>query len=228
MLTDYQGKCAVALVSGGLDSVVSLAQAAAVMDVRLVIFFDYGQRAVDRERNAVLGVVNYYDHPLREVRLDWLAPLVPEGMRRQEPAAGPAAEPTLDTLDDVWVPNRNGVFLNIGAAFAEAHGCDYVVTGFNREEAVEFPDNGAEYVSRVNGGLEISTRSCVRVLSFTQDLDKPRILELGVRLGAPLSVVWSCYHGRQHMCGRCASCKRLKTALLEIGDDTRPLLEFES
>ena len=69
MLTDYQGKRAVALVSGGLDSVVSLAQAAAVMDVRLVIFFDYGQRAVDRERNAVLGVVNYYDHPLREGRL---------------------------------------------------------------------------------------------------------------------------------------------------------------
>jgi 7-cyano-7-deazaguanine synthase len=228
MVTDYQGKRAVALISGGLDSVVSLAQAADLMDVRLVIFFDYGQRALDRERNAVLGVVNFYDHPLREVRLDWLAPLAPAGMRWQEPSAGQAHEPALDTLAAVWIPNRNGVFLNIGAAFAEAHGCDYVVTGFNREEAVEFPDNGAEYVSRVNGGLELSTRSRVRVLSFTQELDKPRILELGVRLGAPLSVIWSCYHGGQRMCGCCASCKRLKSALSEVSDDTRPRLEFES
>jgi len=225
-MTDYQGKRAVALVSGGLDSVVSLAQAADVMDVRLVLFFDYGQKALDRERNAVLGAVNYYDHPLREVRLDWLAPLMPAGMRPQEPAAG--HEPVLDTLDDVWIPNRNGVFLNIGAAFAEAYGCDYVVTGFNREEAAEFPDNGAEYVSRVNAGLELSTRSRLRILSFTQDMDKPRILELGVRLGAPLSVVWSCYHGRQRMCGRCGSCKRLKSALSEVGEDMRPPLEFES
>jgi 7-cyano-7-deazaguanine synthase len=227
-LTDYQGKRALALVSGGLDSVVSLAQAADEMDVRLVVFFDYGQRAVERERNAVLGVVNYYDYPLKEVRLGWFDTLVPEGMRRQEPAADLASEPTLDTLDAVWIPNRNGVFLNIGAAFAEAYGCDYVVTGFNREEATEFPDNGEEYVSRVNGGLEMSTRSRVRVASFTQDLDKPQVLELGVQLRAPLSVIWSCYHSRERMCGRCASCKRLKAALAGVGEETRPSLEFES
>jgi 7-cyano-7-deazaguanine synthase len=229
-LTDYQGKRALALVSGGLDSVVSLAQAAAVMDVRLVVFFDYGQRAIERERNAVLGVVNYYDYPLREVRLSWLDTLVPAGMRRQgaRPTADLASEPTLDTLDAVWIPNRNGVFLNIGAAFAEAHGCDYVVTGFNREEAAEFPDNGEEYVSRVNGGLEMSTRSRVRVASFTQDLDKPQVLELGHQLRAPLSVIWSCYHSRERMCGRCASCKRLKAALAGVNEETRPPLEFES
>ena len=229
-MTDYQGKRAVALVSGGLDSVVSLAQAAAVMEVRLVIFFDYGQRALDRERNAVLGVVNYYDYPLREVRLSWLDLLAPEGMRRQgaRPTADLASEPTLDTRDAVWVPNRNGVFLNIGAAFAEARGCDYVVTGFNREEAVEFPDNGEEYVSRVNGGLEMSTRNRVRVVSFTQDLDKRQVLELGVQLRAPLSVIWSCYHSRERMCGRCASCRRLKAALAGVDGETRPPLEFES
>jgi 7-cyano-7-deazaguanine synthase len=197
------------------------------MEVRLVIFFDYGQRALERERNAVFGAVNYYGFPLREVRLGWLDELVPAGMRRQRPAADPTTEPRLDTPDAVWVPNRNGVFLNIGAAYAEAYGCDYVVTGFNREEAIEFPDNGEEYVSRVNGGLEISTRNRVRVVSFTQDLDKQRILELGVELRAPLSVVWSCYHDRQRMCGRCASCRRLKKALAGVDEKTRPRLDFE-
>jgi 7-cyano-7-deazaguanine synthase len=159
--------------------------------------------------------------------VDWLGKLAPEGMRRPEPDAGPAEVPLLDTLDAVWVPNRNGVFLNIGAAFAEAYGCGYVVTGFNREEAAEFPDNGEEFVARINGGLEMSTRSGVRVVSFTQDLNKSQVLDLGARLGAPLSVIWSCYHAGRRMCGRCASCKRLKAALAEVDEATRPPLEFE-
>ncbi|RYD04479.1 hypothetical protein N752_13990 [Desulforamulus aquiferis] len=53
-------------------------------------------------------------------------------------------EPTESDLDDyeasantaaaVWVPNRNGLFVNIGACFAESLGCELVVAGFNREE----------------------------------------------------------------------------------------------
>ena len=229
-MTDYQGKRAVALVSGGLDSVVSLARAAVETEVRLVIFFDYGQRALDRERNAVMGVVNYYDYPLKEVDVTWLGALGPAAMRRTgaSPPGDLASEPVLDTLDAVWIPNRNGVFLNIGAAFAESGQCDLVVTGFNREEAVEFPDNRADYVSLVNRGLEMSTRGDVRVVSFTQDLDKTQILRLGHELGAPLSVIWSCYHSRELMCGRCASCARLKAALAAVEEEARPPLQFES
>jgi 7-cyano-7-deazaguanine synthase len=212
-----------------LDSVVSVAKASTEMEIRLVVFFNYGQRALERERNAVLGVANYYDFPLTEVDVSWLERLAPEGMRHEGSRTGQelAPEPALDTLDAVWIPNRNGVFLNIGAAFAESYDCEYVVTGFNREEAVEFPDNRPEYVSRVNEGLELSTRSGVRVVSFTQDLDKRQTLELGLELGAPLSVIWSCYHSRELMCGRCASCMRLRGALATIPEPARPPIRFE-
>jgi len=227
-LKDYQGKRAVALVSGGLDSVVSLAMATGEMDVRLVLFFDYGQRALERERNAVMGAVNYYDLPFQEVETRWLGRLAPEGMRQSPPATDESeAQPALDTLDAVWVPNRNGVFLNIGAAYAESYDCDYVVTGFNREEAAEFPDNSAEYVSRVNVSLEMSTRNHVTVASFIQGLDKREILEMGHKLGAPLSVIWSCYHSGELMCGRCASCRRLKSAVEAVDEGLRPPVEFE-
>jgi 7-cyano-7-deazaguanine synthase len=229
-LTDYHGKRAVALVSGGLDSVVSLAMAADVMDVRLVLFCNYGQRAVERERNAVLGVVGFYEFPFKEINAPWLGELAPEGMRRSAARAGAetAPEPSLDTLDAVWVPNRNGVLLNMAAAFAESFGCDFVVAGFNREEAVEFPDNRAEYVDRVNNGLEMSTRGGVKIVSFTQGLDKREIIIRGHELGAPLSVIWSCYHSRERMCGRCASCRRLKGAIAAVDEQQRPNLRFES
>ena len=225
----YQGKRAIALVSGGLDSVVSLARARADMEVRLILFANYGQRALDRERNAVVGAANFYELPFREVELPWLSELSPSGMRRVEPGEEDAGgEPRLDVLESVWIPNRNGVLLGVAASFAESYGCGYVITGFNLEEAAEFPDNSEEYVTRFNAGLELSTRNAVKVASFTQNLTKQEILKLGVELSAPLSIIWSCYHARELMCGRCASCKRLKGAIEAVPPELRPPVHFDN
>lgn len=220
---------AVALVSGGLDSVVSLAMAKERLDVRLVLFCNYGQRALQNERGAVLGVVSYYGLPFREVDVEWLRELSPKGMRRWGDAGGAAGDmESLTALDAVWIPNRNGVFLNVAAAYAESYGCGTVVTGFNREEAVEFPDNGREFVDAVNRSFEYSTRNGVRVASFTLGLTKREILLEGHRLRAPLSVIWSCYRGGETMCGECASCKRLRSAIDAVPLDKRPVLSFET
>jgi 7-cyano-7-deazaguanine synthase len=220
-LETVRGKRAIALVSGGLDSVVSLAKAHESMDIRLVLFANYGQQALDREREAVIEVANFYGLPLHEVDLTWLGGLGPEGMRR-----GGETGAALDSLDAVWIPNRNGVFLNVAAAFAESYRCDTVITGFNREEADDFPDNSAEFVEHANHALVFSTRNRVEVVSFTQALDKPEILGLGTRLGAPLSVIWSCYRAGESMCGSCASCARLRAALAAVPEADRPMIVF--
>jgi 7-cyano-7-deazaguanine synthase len=212
---------AVVLLSGGLDSLVSLAIANVEMEVRLVLFINHRQRALERERHAVMGAARFYDLPFREVDLGWLGSLAPDGMR-----LGASADSSLETFDSVWIPNRNGVFLNVAAAFAENYGCDWVVTGFNREEAAEFPDNRAEYVTFVNEGFELSTQNAVKIVSFIQDLDKREILERGIKVGAPLSVIWSCYKEGEMMCGRCASCRRLKVALDALSVDARPPIQF--
>ena len=219
-------KRAVVLLSGGLDSVVSLARADNEMEIRLVLFVNYGQRALERERVAVVAVANYYGLPFREVDLGWLGALGPKGMRGDAtPDEIPPGD--LNSLDAVWIPNRNGLFLNVAAAFAEAYECQYVVTGFNRDEAVAFPDNRPEYVMHVNKGLELSTRNRVQAVSFTQDLGKPEIIALGVELCAPLSVIWSCYDGGDMMCGRCASCTHLKHALDTLPSGQRPVIRFD-
>jgi 7-cyano-7-deazaguanine synthase len=218
---------AVALVSGGLDSVVSLAIADRELDVRLVLFCNYGQRALSSERASAIDVVSYYGLPFREVDVTWMRDLSPEGMRDFE-AGEPArdVDDDLDSLDAVWIPNRNGLFLNVAAAFAESYDCGTVVTGFNREEAVEFPDNTREYVDAVNVGFEYSTRFGVRVVSYTLDLTKREILRKGIELSAPLSAIWSCYRGGERMCGSCASCRRLKVAIDSLESEYRPIIEF--
>lgn len=216
---------AVALMSGGIDSIVSLAAAVSVCDVRLALFVDYGQPALERERQAVLGAVNYYSIPFREISLPWLGELMPAELREARPGGSTSAAP-LNRLDSIWIPNRNGILTNCAAAFAEAYRYHYVVTGFNSEEAEEFPDNRREFVARLNRGLILSTRNGVRVVSFTQNLLKSEIITLGMKLSAPLSVAWSCYEGGAQMCGTCASCMKLRNALAAVPPERRPRLEF--
>lgn len=219
----------IALVSGGLDSIVSLARAVKERSVETVMFFDYGQRARDSERVSSMSAANYYGLPFQDVDVRWLESLSPPGMQRSLASDRRDENPdALRALDEVWIPNRNGVFVNVAAAYAERYACDTIVTGFNREEAEEFPDNSAEYVERVNRALEMSTRNRVRVESFTIDLDKRTILRLGIELRAPLSILWSCYRSGEKMCGRCASCARLRVAIDSLPPAERPLIEFEA
>jgi 7-cyano-7-deazaguanine synthase len=218
-----------ALVSGGLDSLVSLARAVSEREVRLVMFFDYGQRARESERVSSMSAANYYGLPFEQADVRWLESLAPAGMRvSSAPDRRDETPDALTTIEDVWIPNRNGVFVNVAAAYAERYRCDTIVTGFNREEAEEFPDNSREYVERVNRALELSTRNRVRVESFTIDLDKRAIIRLGLELKAPLSIVWSCYRSGERMCGRCASCARLRAAVESLAPADRPVIEFEA
>jgi 7-cyano-7-deazaguanine synthase len=105
------------------------------------------------------------------------------------------------------------VFIEIAAAHAESLGATRLITGFNREEAVTFPDNSPEYVSAVNRALSFSTANGVCVVSFTGDLEKKEIVALGRRLDAPLRHIWPCYEGGRRWCGECESCLRSLRAL---------------
>jgi 7-cyano-7-deazaguanine synthase len=65
----------VAILSGGLDSTVSIAAAARKMDVVLALTFDYGQRAAKRERAASAAIARHYRIPHKVIAVPWLAGL---------------------------------------------------------------------------------------------------------------------------------------------------------
>ncbi len=202
----------VAILSGGLDSTVSLVAALRRMDVALALTFDYGQRAARREREAASRIARLCRVPHRVVPIPWLAPLTRTALVNRK-ARLPRGGMSERSARAVWVPNRNGVFIEVAAAHAESLGARRLVTGFNREEAATFPDNSAAYVRAVNRALSYSTANGVRVVSFTAGLDKRAIVRLGRRLGAPLDLIWPCYEGGRRWCGRCESCRRCLEAL---------------
>ncbi|MEW6573021.1 MAG: 7-cyano-7-deazaguanine synthase QueC [Bacillota bacterium] len=209
----------VVLLSGGLDSAVCLAHGVRDGKVVLCLTFDYGQQAAEREIGAAAALARHYGVPHRAIALPYLAQITTTALV----TGADLPEPEVTALDDpaqaavtalrVWVPNRNGIFINIAAAFAEHLGADAVVTGFNREEAATFPDNSAGFVTAATAALGYSTLNRVRVVSYTQHLDKTGIVRLGKRLGVPFELVWSCYRGGSEICGRCESCRRFLRAL---------------
>jgi 7-cyano-7-deazaguanine synthase len=182
------------------------------MKVVLAVTFDYGQRAAKRERAAASKIARHYRVPHKVVAVPWLADLTDTALVNRR-AAIPRNEMSVRSAKAVWVPNRNGVFIEIAAAHAESMGAQRLITGFNREEAVTFPDNSPEYVEAVNQALSFSTANGVRVVSFTADLIKTEIVALGRRLDAPLKHIWPCYEGGRTWCGECESCLRSLRAI---------------
>lgn len=214
----------IVLLSGGLDSAVSLAHALRETEVVLALTFDYGQQAAEPEKKAAASLAEHYGVRHRVIELSFLkeitrTALVCREQNLPEPAPGELDNPEASSAGaiQVWVPNRNGVFINIAAAFAEALGCERVVTGFNREEAATFPDNSPGFVEALNEALSFSTLNKVKAVSYTQRLDKVEIVRLGMKLNVPFQYVWSCYRGDERMCGRCESCRRFWRATEAAG-----------
>jgi 7-cyano-7-deazaguanine synthase len=209
---DEKTRKSVVLLSGGLDSAVNLAEAAVHTEPALALTFDYNQRAAPRELEAAAVLAERYGVRHLVIELHWFAELLP-------PAMGEGGEPaSAGTSDEaVWVPNRNGVFVAVGAAHAEALGAPLLVAGFNAEEAVAFPDNSPEYVDAANRALEYSTKGTVELFSFTAEMTKVDIVRRAVELGVPLGEIYSCYEGRERMCGVCPSCRRTAAAMARAG-----------
>jgi 7-cyano-7-deazaguanine synthase len=211
---------ALVLFSSGLDSTYNLLKAKKSFKKVTALFFDYGQKSAAQERACEKLDVEFI-----KIDLLWYknlgSTLLTHGLKPT----------TFDSLKDIsekekpaeWVPNRNGVFVNIAAAIAEAKGYQSIVIGVNLEEAGRYPDNTVEFVNRANGLFEYSTLSKPSLISFTSDMTKTDIIKelLGLmeEYGFGKEYIWSCYDSYERMCGRCESCLRLKSALKAHGRD---------
>ncbi|MCC4767869.1 7-cyano-7-deazaguanine synthase QueC [Methanosarcina sp. DH1] len=225
---------AITLLSSGLDSVAALAIAAEDFDIEMAITFDYGQRAREREIKYSRKVCEYFGIEHRVIKLDWLSEITSTSLVNRDVEVpslsfediGEAApvEITDASAKAVWVPNRNGVMLNIAGSFAESRECDYLVVGFNGEEAGTFPDNSLAYVQAMDRAFSYSTQNGVKILAPLIELGKTEIVRKALEVKAPLEYSWSCYHGEEIPCGECESCVRRARAFKNAGVKD-PLLE---
>ncbi len=216
-------KKSIILLSAGLDSTVNFCKALRETEVILGLTFDYGQRSAQKELLYAKAICNKYYVSHRSITLEYLRDLTHTALVNKERDLPKISEFLLDdftetskTARSVWVPNRNGIFINIAAAFAESLGADEIVVGFNAEEAKTFPDNSEVFLNRVNDSLEFSTLKKPRVVCYTTDFSKREIALFGRELRAPFDLMWSCYEAGEKMCGECESCLRYLRAIRHL------------
>ena len=222
-------KRAVVLLSGGLDSATALAVAVSKGLEVHALSFDYGQRH-RRELRAARRLARFFgvkEHRIMRLALGKLGGSALTDRRVPVPE-GRAWRPG-QRIPSTYVPARNLVFLSIAAAYAETVGAGSVVIGANALDYSGYPDCRPAFLRSFSRSARLGTRTGafgrpLRVMAPLLRLTKGQIIRLGLRLGVPYGLTWSCYRGRKRPCGRCDSCLLRQKGFQEAGASD-PLLD---
>ena len=217
-LSEFYNKKTVVLLSGGLDSYVSFVWAKKYCDLKLALTFDYGQRASKDEIHSANEICQFYNIEHRVIKLPFLDEISNSALNNND-------DIDFDTLDKnsaraVWVPNRNGLFINIAACFCDSYNYDSIIFGGNKEEAETFRDSSNDFCLCANEFLKYSTSVHPKVFSPLINLEKHEIIDFAIKLNVNFKLLKSCYNSTKNNishCGKCESCKRLKSAILKSG-----------
>lgn len=210
-LRPAQGKRALVVCSGGMDSVVAAVAAQRIGYEIELINFQYGSRAETPEVKAIIDVGQHLGVPYHFHAISVYEPSDSPLLQSDSKLAG--GEEGAEFAHE-WVPARNLLMLATATAMAEAKGFDTLVLGNNLEEAGAYPDNEPEFIQRFNDLLPFAVGDGKRmqVIMPVGKLMKHEIVALGLQLGAPLHLTWSCYRANHLHCGKCGPCYMRRTA----------------
>jgi 7-cyano-7-deazaguanine synthase len=198
----------VVLLSGGMDSCVCATLAARDTQAA-ALHVSYGQRTEQRERRAFERICDRLRIEKRlVVRNETLAVVggsaltdatiqVPETDR----------EPGSDGIPVTYVPFRNAHFLAAAVSWAEVLDATRVYIGAVEQDSSGYPDCRPVYYQAFNAVIQAGTREGkIEVVTPLISMRKAEIVRLGLRLGAPFDLTWSCYSREDKACGVCESC----------------------
>lgn len=198
---------AVVLMSGGLDSCVTAAVAR--QDFELAGFHaNYGQRTVARELAAFRAQASFFRAAhILEADLNYLGAIGGSSLTDVHLAV-PTDEAEPPGIPSTYVPFRNTNLLAAVVAWAEVLGAEAVFIGANVLDNPGYPDCRPDYFEAFNRLIELGTRpeTHIRIHTPLIQLDKAGIIRLGLKLGAPLELTWSCYQAEEAACSKCSSC----------------------
>ncbi len=205
---------AIALVSGGMDSLVSLAMAVGEHGRVASLHLNYGQRTQDKELECFARMSDHYAIP-RELRkvvdMGFLKAIGGSSLTDQEmPVRSHAGEEELcgsGEIPNSYVPFRNTLILALAVSWAEVIGAKKIYIGAVEEDSSGYPDCRASYYRAFNALIREGTKAQdIEVVAPVIAMDKKQIVEKAMELKAPIEYSWSCYQRSDRACGVCDSC----------------------
>ncbi len=220
-----QGKPAVILLSGGLDSTTTAAIARHDGFELFALSADYGQRH-RFELEAAARVAKHFGVKRHEtVRID-LARFghsaltaeiaVPKHRTEEEMGHG---------IPVTYVPARNTVLLSLALAYAETVEAADIFLGVNAIDYSGYPDCRPEYIAAFERLANLATKAGVEgTLKFKIHtplitMTKADIVRRGTELGVDFGLTHSCYDpdASGKPCGRCDACLLRRKGFAEAG-----------
>lgn len=210
---------AVAIVSGGMDSVTMLHYLVKRQHQHpLVLTFTYGQKhskeLVYAQYHAEL--LNCPAHCL--VDLSFLrAAFASSSLVSADLNVPDIATVQGDPQPSTYVPNRNMIFLSIAAAWAETVGASEIYYGAQRHDLYGYWDTTPDFLTQINAILHLNRKHHIQVRAPLVSYAKADVLRLGLELDIDYSQTWSCYRGNQVACGVCPTCAERLAAFAQVG-----------
>lgn len=214
-------KKAIVLLSGGLDSSTCLGVAVREYENKNVhaVTVTYGQRH-SKETSCAEKVANHYGVPLHTIDLTEIfaganCSLLSDS--QEDVPDGTYYEQIHDKGVSTYVPFRNGLMVAAIASKALSIDCDAtwaVYLGVHADDTAgdAYPDCSKQFVNAIDKAVSIGTYGQVSVVAPFVGLHKSDIVRVGLEIGVPYELTWSCYKGGERQCGTCATCLDRKEA----------------
>lgn len=213
---------AVVLLSGGLDSCVTLSLALRKGYECYPLSFDYNQRH-SCELDSAKSIAAHYNlrHKIVSVALDEIT--INSSLTNKDMLVDLDEDPYRAGIPSTWVPQRNSLFLAYAFAYAETIGASAVFIGANQVDYSGYPDCRLDFITQMELALNYASKKFVEDNDVTVihtpliSLTKAKIIDIGLQNDAPLHLTHSCYSGTVPACGECDSCQIRLEAFKNLG-----------
>lgn len=202
-------KKAIILLSGGLDSLTTLAIAKQQGFKCYALHVIYGQRHAS-ETHAAKKIADFHQvESFRQINIDmsWLKSSALTNHSLTIP------EQRTDGIPVTYVPARNTIMMSLAVAWAETVEANDIFLGVNAVDYSGYPDCRPEYIKAYERMVNLGIKSAVEGEPFhihtpLIQLSKEDIILQGLMLGVDYSMSVSCYQADAdgRACGKCDSC----------------------
>lgn len=206
----------VVLVSGGLDSVTALYEAAESHEVVAGLSFRYGAKHHDSELPLAAWHCEKLGVAHRVIELPFVGELFSSALL-EGGAPIPDGHYEEATMKATVVPFRNGIMLSIAAGFAESRGAEALVIAAHAGDHAIYPDCREAFMNAMGEAVRMGTYAGIELQRPFITKTKADLVRRGHELGVDFARTWSCYKGHAIHCGQCGTCTERREAFLVAG-----------
>lgn len=211
---------AIIILSGGMDSVTTLALAKDKKFDCYSLTFNYGQKSISE-----IDAASYYSKKYNCIKHKIF------NIDFSNFTNSALTNNSIDVIDDskdaipkTYVPMRNIIFLSIACSWSESIDAENIFIGANSIDYSGYPDCRENFLDAYEKMINLGSKTGseggkINILRPLVNMSKIDIIKLGHSLGLNYSNTISCYQATENgkACGLCESCIFRKSAFLNNG-----------